>query len=196
VRAVLGTGVTGFFVAKSQSPEDVGAVAELLDDEPSAVLCPVLESAAAVLAAPLIARCPRVARLQLGEADLRADLGVDPSPGEPELLWARSQLVLASAAAGLAAPMAPAGTDVRDLEALRLSTVAFKRMGYRGRTCVHPGQIPVVHEVFTPTPGELADARDLLRRFDSAQGGAMLDGAGRMVDEAVIRRARRLLSGR
>ncbi|TXL88697.1 CoA ester lyase [Streptomyces sp. IB2014 016-6] len=194
VRALLGRGVTGFFVAKAESAEDIDAVARLLADDPSAALCPVLESAAAVLAAPRIAGCPRVTRLQLGEADLRADLGVSLGPGEPELLWARSHVVLASAAAGLAPPMAPAGTDVHDLAALKAGTEAFKRLGFRGRTCVHPAQLPVVHEVFTPTPDELARARDLVSRFESAHGGAMLDEGGRMVDEAVVRRARRLLS--
>ncbi|MFD3482913.1 HpcH/HpaI aldolase/citrate lyase family protein [Streptomyces sp. NPDC058665] len=194
VRALLGRGVTGFFVAKTESPEDIEAVAGLLADDPSAVLCPVLESAAAVLAALSIANCPRVARLQLGEADLRAELGVSLGPGEPELLWARSHVVLASSAAGLAPPMAPAATDVGDLGALRASTESFKRLGFRGRTCVHPAQLPVIHEVFTPTPTELADARDLVDRFDSAAGGAMLDEGGRLIDEAIVRRARRLLS--
>ncbi|WP_230423261.1 HpcH/HpaI aldolase/citrate lyase family protein [Streptomyces radicis] len=197
LRAVAGPAVTGLFVAKAGSVRELAALAGLLDGVPGAermALCPVLESAAAVLAAADLARCPRVARLQLGEADLRADLGVDPGPGEPELLWVRSQAVLVSAAAGLAAPLAPASTDVRDLDALRRGTVAFKRLGFHGRTCVHPAQVPVVNDVFTPTPDELARARDLVARFDATAEGVILDDRGRMVDEAVVRRARRLLS--
>nr|BFE78220.1 hypothetical protein GCM10020093_008210 [Planobispora longispora] len=157
-------------------------------------MCPLLESGAAVLAAAEIARAPRVVRLQLGEADLRADLGVEPGPDERELLWARSQVVLASAAARIAPPLGPVSTDFRDLDRLRASTLALRRLGFRGRACVHPAQIAVVNEVFTPTGEELERARRLVERFEASGTGVVLDDAGRMVDEAVIRQARRTLA--
>jgi citrate lyase subunit beta/citryl-CoA lyase len=62
------------------------------------------------------------------------------------------------------------------------------------RACIHPAQIPVVHEVFTPSEEELARARDLVSRFEEADGGVVLDSRGRMVDEAVVRQARRILA--
>ncbi|GAA4230393.1 citrate lyase subunit beta/citryl-CoA lyase [Streptosporangium album] len=202
LHAVAVQGVRGVCVAKTESAAELEAVdavltaAEAAEGLPggSIAVCPLLESAGAVLSAPEIARAPRVLRLQIGEADLRADLGVETGPDERELLWARSQVVLASAAARLAPPLAPISTDFRDLEALRASTLALKRLGFRGRTCVHPAQVSVVNEVFTPTEEELGQARDLIARFEAAGTGVVTDARGRMVDEAIIRAARRLLS--
>ncbi|MFJ6567709.1 HpcH/HpaI aldolase/citrate lyase family protein [Streptomyces sp. NPDC091292] len=192
--AVALPAVHGVIVAKTETVGDLTAVADALSSAPWIALCPLLESAAALLSAPLIARGPRVTRMQLGEADLRADTGIEPGPDERELLWPRSHLVLACAAGGLAAPLGPVSTDFRDLDALRRSTAALKRLGFGGRACIHPAQIPVVNEVFTPTATELDRARALVARFESAGSGVAVDEAGRMIDEAVMRSARRILA--
>ncbi|MEV0134490.1 CoA ester lyase [Dactylosporangium sp. NPDC050688] len=203
--AVTGPNLAGVCLAKAGSAADVATLGVTLATAEEAcglpvgtvAVVPLLESAAAVLAAPAIARAPRVARLQIGEADLRAELGVTLGPDERELLFVRSQVVLAAAAAGIAPPVASVSTDYRDLTALRASTVAFRRLGFLGRACIHPAQVEVVNEVFTPTPEELAEAADLVRRFDAAAGsgtGVLVDVDGRMVDAAVVRAARRLLT--
>lgn len=188
----------GVVLAKTESVEDVTAADAILTALGSAAgIAPLLESARAVHRAPEIAAAPRVRRLQLGEADLRADLGVTPGPDDLELLFARSAVVLASAAAGIAPPLAPVRTDVRDLEGLRASTHALARLGFVGRACVHPAQIPVVHEVFTPSEDQVRAARDLLAGFDAAAAagsGVVIDSRGRLVDEAVARHARLVLS--
>ncbi|GAA3228293.1 HpcH/HpaI aldolase/citrate lyase family protein [Dactylosporangium siamense] len=204
VRAVTGPNLAGVCLAKAGSAAEVAAfgatiaAAEEACGRPvgSVAVVPLLESAAAVLGAPDIARAPRVARLQIGEADLRAELGVTLGPDERELLFVRSQIVLASAAAGIAPPVASVSTDYRDLAALRASTVAFRRLGFLGRACIHPAQVAVVNEVFTPTPEEVAEAADLVRRFDAALdsgAGVLVDVDGRMVDAAVVRAARRIV---
>jgi citrate lyase subunit beta/citryl-CoA lyase len=204
VAAVVGPAVTGICLAKTESAAEVAEVAaelSLLESERGVAdgaigLAPLLESAAAVLRAVEIAAAPRVARLQVGEADLRADIGVDLGEDERELLFVRSQVVLASAAAGIAPPVGPVTTNFRDLEALAASTRALARLGYRGRACIHPAQAAVVNEVFSPDPEQVASARELIESFEaavSAGKGVMVDANGRMVDEAVIRQARRLL---
>ncbi|NUU25071.1 MAG: CoA ester lyase, partial [Streptomycetaceae bacterium] len=71
--------------------------------------------------------------------------------------------------------------------------LALRRMGFRGRACIHPAQLPVVHEVFTPTAAEVAWARSLVARFEASGSGVLVDDTGRMVDAAVIRNARRVL---
>ncbi|GLZ06535.1 CoA ester lyase [Actinomadura sp. NBRC 104412] len=195
-RAVALPKVTGLCLAKAETPAEIAALDRVLSDAPWIALTPLIESAKAVLDAPALAAAPRVVRLQLGEADLRADLGVDPSPDDRELLWARSQVVLASAAAGIAPPMAPVSTEFRDTEFLRRSTEALRRLGFYGRACIHPAQVDVVHEVFTPSPEEVEKARTLVERFENSSSGVLLDDQGRMVDEAVIRAARRVLSAR
>ncbi|MGH9095306.1 MAG: HpcH/HpaI aldolase/citrate lyase family protein, partial [Acidimicrobiales bacterium] len=138
-----------------------------------------------------------VARLGVGEVDLSSELGVQLGPDEHELLWVRSQLVMYSAAAGLDAPVGPVWTDIEDLAGLRRSSEGLRRLGYVGRACIHPAQIPVVREVFTPSPAEIAQAEHLVERYDAAIAigqGVIKDDRGAMVDEAVVRAARRTLA--
>lgn len=191
-------GLAGVVAAKTESPDDVRRLDALLTAAGSgAAIVPLLESARAVLAAPAIAAGPRVRRLQLGEADLCADLGVTPGPDERELLHVRSAAVLACAAAGIHPPMGPVSTAFRDLEALRASTQALARLGYVGRACIHPAQLDVVHDVFTPTPEQVTRARAVVTALDDAarRGAAVaIDPDGRMVDEAVARHARLVLA--
>jgi citrate lyase subunit beta/citryl-CoA lyase len=205
VRAVASAQLAGVCLAKAGSAAEVAAFAAALAAAEEAAglpvgglaVVPLLETAAAILDAPAIARAPRVARLQIGEADLRAELGVTLGADERELLFVRSQIVLASAAAGIAPPVASVSTDYRNPLALRASTVAFRRLGFLGRACIHPAQVEVVNEVFTPSPEELATAADLVSRFDAAVAagaGVLVDVDGRMVDAAVVRAARRLLA--
>jgi citrate lyase subunit beta/citryl-CoA lyase len=205
VRAVLSPAVTGVVAAKTESAEELVALHAVLTamedklelDAGSIGVVPLLESANAVLNALSIAKAPRVQRLQVGEADLRADIGVELGADGRELLYVRSQVVLISAAAGIDPPVGPVDTNFRDSEALAESTRAVKRMGYVGRACIHPAQAAVVNEVFTPTADEVAAAKDLIARFDAAMAagdGVCLDAQGRMVDEAVVRQARRTLS--
>jgi citrate lyase subunit beta/citryl-CoA lyase len=111
----------------------------------------------------------------------------------------RSAVVVASAAAGVESPTGPASTDFRDLERLRTDTEGLLRMGFGARSAIHPAQVPVINEVFTPGEEEVARATRLVELHDEhrASGtGTFVDDEGRMVDEAVVRAARRTLSRR
>ena len=154
----------------------------------------LIESAAGVFNAQSIATGPRVTRLQLGEADLRADLGTSGAAGETTTQFARSMAVFASAAAGINPPVAAVSTNFKDLDAYRKSSQDFKEWGYFGRACIHPAQIEIANEVFTPSPDELAAAQDIIDRLVAAGGGVALDVKGRMIDEAIAKIARRTLA--
>jgi citrate lyase subunit beta/citryl-CoA lyase len=154
----------------------------------------LIESAAGVFNAQAIATGPRVTRLQLGEADLRADLGTSGSAGETTTQFARSMAVFASAAAGINPPLAAVSTNFKDLDAYKKSSQDFKEWGYFGRACIHPAQIEIANEVFTPNAEELAAAQDILDRLAAAGGGVALDVKGRMIDEAIAKIARRTLA--
>ena len=204
VRAVASKALTGVMLAKTEARQDVVDIDAALTEQelrlgvaPGSIgVVPLLESAVAVLRAVDIATAPRVVRLQVGEADLAADMGLEVGPDGAELAHVRAQVVLVSVAAGIAPPVAPVATDFRDLEALRSSTVALARRGYLGRACIHPAQVAVANEVFTPSADQLAAAEDVVSRFDRAMAaglGVVLDADGRMVDEAVVRQARRVL---
>jgi citrate lyase subunit beta/citryl-CoA lyase len=206
LKAVICPAVSGICLAKAEHVDEVAEVAALLEplERERGIptgqirLSPLLESASAVLAAREIAGAPRVLRLQVGEADLRADIGVvDPSADERELLWVRSQVVLASAAAGIEPPVGPVSTNFTDLDALRGSTHALRRLGYYGRACIHPAQLAVVNEVFTPSDEDVARARALVAAYEAAIAsgdGVFVDTNGRMVDLAVVRGARRTVA--
>jgi citrate lyase subunit beta / citryl-CoA lyase len=160
-------------------------------------IVPLLESAAGILSARAIAEQPRVWQLGLGELDLCAEVGIEPSADERELLSIRMQVVLASAAAELAPPIGPVSTDFRDLDALQLSTAGLRRLGFASRWAIHPAQVPVINQAFLPTPEQLEAAGRLVERYDGAldQGvGVCVDEDGQMVDEAVVRAARRILA--
>lgn len=157
----------------------------------------LVESAAGLLQAPASAAHPRVDRLGIGEADLMADLRLVPTADREELTALRLHVVVACAAAGIDAPVAPTSTDFRDLDSLRRTTEQLLRLGFRARTAIHPAQVAVVNETFTPTVEEVERAREVVERFQRAQGegsGVVTDAAGRMVDLAVVRSAREVLA--
>lgn len=204
VAAVVGPRVRGFMLAKAESAAEVASVAELLTvserrqglPEGSIGIVPLLESGAAVLAARDIASAPRVVRLQVGEFDLAADLGFSVSVDEAEWTPIRTQTVLVSAAARIDPPVAPVSTNFTDLARFEASTRALGRMGFVGRACIHPAQVAVVNAVFTPSAEELERAHALVQTFDAAvaEGVGVIVGAdGRMIDEAVVRMARRTI---
>jgi citrate lyase subunit beta/citryl-CoA lyase len=156
----------------------------------------LVESPQGLIDAAEIAAHDRVVGLALGEADLFAALGVDPALPEEQRHSLRLPVVVASAAAGLRGPTAPVSTDFRDLDAFRASCQGLRSLGFAARSAIHPAQVPVINEVFAPSPEELAEARRMVAAFDAAVAegrGVIVDERGRMVDEAVVRSARRLL---
>lgn len=204
IAATVWPGVAGVVVPKAE-PALLAQVGELLGQrEPeigllagSLAMLPLIETAAGLLAAPAIAAAGRVARLGIGEADLAAELNLRPGPGCEEMMPLRLQIVLASAAAGIAAPVAPVATNFRDLSALRESTHAALRLGFRARTAIHPAQLPVINEVFTPSAAEVSQARQIVAAFEAAErdgSGVITGGESEMVDVAVIRSAREVLA--
>ncbi|MFD1827383.1 MULTISPECIES: HpcH/HpaI aldolase/citrate lyase family protein [Mumia] len=205
VSAVVAAGLRGVMVAKTEARSDLDAIDDVLGkaeareglDAGSIGVVPLLESASAVLEARTIAAAPRVVRLQVGEADLAADLGFGEGTDDADWAAIRSQVVLVSAAAGISAPVAPVSTDFRDLERFAETTRALARRGYVGRACIHPAQVGVANDVFTPSEESLGQARALVALFDQAVAegrGVVVGPDGRMVDEAVVRRARSVIA--
>jgi len=196
IRAVAGPSLHGLRLPKIESAESVRRVAERLEALGcGAIIQCLIESALGLeLAFDISQAHERIAGVGLGEADLRADLGVY---GERGLLYARSRTVAASRAAGLPAPVGSVYANVRDLDGLRHSTKEAHSLGFFGRSVIHPAQVSVVNEVFTPTEEEVADARELLNKLrDAVQTGtgALALDDGRFVDEAVARAARLTLA--
>jgi citrate lyase subunit beta/citryl-CoA lyase len=197
VAGLAGAGISGIMLAKA-SVEGVSQIEAELDRRGlDWMLSPLLETPTAVFDVRAIARSPRVRRLQLGEYDLCAEAGITPSDTEVETLWARSRVVMASAEAAIEPPVAPVSVVIRDSEAFAASTRRAARQGFVGRACIHPAQIAVVHEVYTPSADALRAAEDMLRLFEerlATGAGVAVDEMGRLVDEATVRGARRTLA--
>lgn len=199
--ALAQTSATTLVVPKSTTAGLIG-VTERADRRGMSArlrLVALIENARGLWEASSIAEHSQVVSLAIGEQDLAADLGVDHR-ADP-MLWhpARSRLVWASASAGLPGPMGPVWPDIGDLDGLRESTHLLRRCGFLSRPAIHPAQVAVINEVFTPSEQELDAARRLVDQYDQALAegrGTIRDAEGRMIDEAVVRRARLLLSCR
>jgi citrate lyase subunit beta/citryl-CoA lyase len=196
LEAIAGPWLAGVRLPKTEAPVEVARVADRLDhlDCPAGIFC-LIESAIGVERAFEIARAhPRVIGIGLGEADLTADLGLGDAGG---LLYARSRVVVAARAAGLPAPVQSVYPHIRDTEGLRATTLEGKRLGFFGRSVIHPSQISVVNAVFTPDEEEVAKARALVEQLERAEQlgtGAFALEDGRFVDRAIVEAARRVLA--
>jgi citrate lyase subunit beta/citryl-CoA lyase len=202
---VVGPALAGVVIPKVDGSAELARAALAVASAERAAALPegrvriiaLIESARGLVFAGEVAGGPRVEALALGEGDLAADLGVRPSPGEPEFMFARSTVVAVSAAFGLEPPIGPVSTNFRDLEEFRASTEAVRRLGFGGRQAIHPAQVQVVNRIFRPGPDEVDEARATVTAYERAVAdgvGVVLDEAGRMVDEAVVRSARRTLA--
>ena len=204
--------VDGVFLPKVESAADLHAVdwlmAALERDqgiaEGSIDLVPMVETAAGVARVDRIVQARnlrpysgpwRVKRVAFGAADFSFDAGLAPSLEEPELASARDRVVLASRAAGMEAPLDSPWFHLRDMDGFRRALERSRRGGFQGRLCVHPDQVPVANQAFTPSADEVARAEriDAAFREVEAKGGAAVEVDGQMVDYPVVYRARALL---
>ncbi|GAA5208995.1 HpcH/HpaI aldolase/citrate lyase family protein [Streptomyces thinghirensis] len=181
-------GLAGLRLPKVTSPEQITGVAAATGGPP---LYALLETALAVERAYRIAAAhPSLRGIALGEADLRADLGVR---GDAGLDWSRSRVVVAARAAGLAPPSQTVHPDTRDLEGLAASCAHGRALGFLGRAAIHPRQLPIIERAYLPTERELEEAETIVKAA-TAQPGALALPDGRFVDAAVVATAQRTLS--
>jgi citrate lyase subunit beta/citryl-CoA lyase len=128
--------------------------------------------------------------IALGEADLRADLGVRDDAG---LDWSRSRVIVAARAAGLAPPPQSVHPDIRDLEGLAASCAHGRALGFLGRAAIHPRQLPVIESAFLPTTEEIEQAETIVKAAMREEGAQALPD-GRFIDAAVVAAAQRTLA--
>lgn len=182
----------GVRIPKVTSPADVHRVAAVTGARGLHLL---VESAAGIEAAYDVARSdPRVVSLGLGEADLRSDLGVDDDTG---LAFARSRVVNAARAAGLAAPSMSVYPNLTDAEGLARSCAVGRRLGFVGRAAIHPRQLVVIARAFAPTPQDVERARrvvEAMRGALDAGSGTYVLPDGSFLDVAMVQRARRTIA--
>jgi citrate lyase subunit beta/citryl-CoA lyase len=178
-------GVIAIMLPKAESAKDI---ADIMQAGAKQVL-PLIETAAGIVSVLKIATAPGVARLAFGSIDFQVDLGMRDAH-EDELLFFRSQLVLASRIAGIASPIDGVTTAIDDVEKLRVDVGRARRLGFGGKLCIHPGQIEEVHQGFTPDAQTISWAQ---RVIAAASSGNVVAVDGKMVDKPVLLRAEAIL---
>jgi citrate lyase subunit beta/citryl-CoA lyase len=155
---------------------------------------PIVESARGVVDADAIAFLPRVSGILLGGEDLAGDMEFARTKEGTELSYPRARVAVACRAAGIDAIDTPF-TDVRDDAGIVADIRTAKSLGFSGKACIHPNQVPLVNRGFAPDTAEIRWARRIVAAAEEARarglGAVSLDG--RMVDKPVEERARRIL---
>ena len=204
--AITGGAPDGIMLPKADSGADVVVaghhlsaleVREGLPQGSIRIFAVATETAPALFALGTFAGCsPRLAGMTWGAEDLSAALGAATNrdeKGELEFTYrlARS-LCLAGAVAAGVQPLDTVFVDFRDSEGLRAESRAAARAGFTGKIAIHPDQVPVINEAFTPSAEEIAHARRVVQAFAAGAGTAALDG--KMIDMPHLKQAQRILS--
>jgi citrate lyase subunit beta/citryl-CoA lyase len=192
-------GLSGLRLPKVTSAAQVIVIAEAIApaerdahaERGAPALHALLESALGIEHAHAIATAhPALRGIALGEADLRADLGVREDAG---LDWCRSRVVVAARAAALPPPPQSVHPDIRDLEGLAASCAHGRTLGLLGRAAIHPRQLPIIERAYLPTEREIEEAETVVKAATREQGAQALPD-GRFIDAAVVTAAHRTLS--
>jgi citrate lyase subunit beta/citryl-CoA lyase len=159
-------------------------------------LMPILESALGIENAFAIATVtPNIVALTVGLEDYTADLGVVKTSEGRESQYARTRLVNAAKAAGIQA-IDSVFSDVGNMEGLRQWGENSRALGFEGMGCIHPSQIPIIHEAFAPSQVEIEKALKIVNAFEEAQqrGLGVVSLGSKMIDPPVVERARKLVA--
>jgi citrate lyase subunit beta/citryl-CoA lyase len=202
--AMVARGVDGIVLPKVESAADLQTGEWLLSalecehglPDGSIDLIPIIETAAGYCHIAEITRAARrVRRIAFGAGDFTLDLGISWSSDESELLPYRSTLVAQCRAAGLEAPIDTVWVSLADKEGFNRSVQRARDLGFQGKLCIHPDQVPVVNACFRPTEQELAHARRVVEAFEQAErdGLAAIQVDGQFVDYPIVYRAQRLI---
>ena len=156
---------------------------------------PWIENARAIMGAfELASSSPRIVAVAFGPEDYTDDMGVRRSDTGEEVYFARASVAVASRAAGVAALDGPF-VGFRDPEGLRADAETALKLGFKGKFAIHPAQLDLINDTFTPGSEEVEYARRVVQAWNEAEatgkGSTSLDG--KMIDVPVVKRARALL---
>jgi citrate lyase subunit beta/citryl-CoA lyase len=203
LREVLPALPDGVRLPKADTPEIVERLDTLLTEFEEELgleigrfrILPSIESAEGVIHCIATARCSsRLIGVAFGAEDFTANMEIERTKTGEECRAARERVVWAAKAAGIQA-IDSIFADVKDAEGLRRETQMVKALGYTGKSLVNPRQIEVVHQVFAPTPEEIAYALEVIDAIQRARqlGTGVISLHGKMVDAPVVKRALRTL---
>lgn len=205
VTAALRTCVTGLVVPKAESVDQLREIDEWIGKWERQTDKPVgttelelqVETAAGLLQAPqLAATLERTTSMMLGVEDFSTELGVDPNDPQADLTWAHAHVLLAAVTAGIAPyGLIGAFSNYTDTAAYTQAARRSRAFGYVGAYCIHPAQVALAIDAFSPSNQEVEQAARIVRAFEDAeaQGRSATALDGNMIDRPIAERARRLL---
>jgi len=203
--AVALPGVDGIILPKVETAAGLATIdwllAQLERERGLAVggidLIPIIETAQGLdRLSSILGAGTRVRRVAFGAGDFTLDVNMVWSRGETELAPARAAIVTASRAAGIEAPLDTVWVELTDPEGLEASARTALGLGFQGKMCIHPDQIPIVNRVFTPSDEEVAFAERVAAAFAKAEkeGSAAIQLDGKFIDYPIVYRAQRVLT--
>jgi len=196
--AVLPSGPDAVVVPKCESKAEVQAIENIIKEAklPKLIkILPMIETAKGILNAYEVAcASPMVDAITFGGEDFTQDIGATRTKGGKEIFWGRSMVIIAAKAAGVQA-LDTVFSDLTDEAGLRRDTIEIKEMGFDGRAAIHPSQIEIIHECFTPTDKEMQYAVNVLFAAEKArkEGSGVAVVKGKMVDKPIIQRAEKMI---
>jgi citrate lyase subunit beta/citryl-CoA lyase len=199
LKFVVPYGVHTVVIPKCESPDDVLFVEQHIQKikgKAGAVhLIPIIESALGVENAFEIAvSSENVVAMAIGLEDYTADIGAKRTEAGNESFFARSRVINAARAAGVQ-PLDSVFSGFEDIEALSKTAQNSKALGFEGLGCIHPGQIKIVNESFSPSEKEIEKAKKIVFVYQEAEkhGLGVVAVDAKMVDFPVVKRAQKTI---
>lgn len=180
-------------IPKVDHPDDLQGISSLLEKKGRSIpLIAQIESGSAIThLEDIVSSCTLLSALAFGGADYSVDLGAIPMNWE-SLFYARARMIFAARIRKLAVIDTPY-FQFSDTKGLHEEAEKVKALGFVGKLAIHPSQIEIINEVFTPDTGEVQQAQEIVRIFEAAKGNACRLG-DLMIDVPVYERAKKLLS--
>ena len=203
IEAVLPHYPDGIVIPKVESFEQVEWASRIIEDAElkngwkvnSIRILIGVETAKGILNLKEIAAHPRLDAIIFGGEDFAASIGAVRTKDAVELLYARQAVIVACAAYDLQ-PLDIVTIDYKDLEALKVESEFGARLGFSGKQIIHPNQVQVVQEAFTPSDEAITYARRIVETFEASQkegkGAYSLDG--KMIDMPLLKNAQKVLA--
>ena len=202
--SIVSENLDGIVLPKLESLDDLRSIDWLLGNleqerglpNGSIDLMPIIETAMGLVNIREIARADtRVKRLAFGGGDYTRDLGMEWTLKEDELLPVRSEMVLASRFGKLEPPVDTVFIHIKEHDAFRSSCSNILGLGFQGKMCIHPDQVPVTNETFTPDPEEVKWSQRVIDEFAKAEkaGIASIQIDGYFVDYPIVEKAQRTI---
>lgn len=204
IEAMVLAGVNVIRLPKTETAQDIIDVAAVItqveeeNDLPvgNTKMMAAIESAEGVLNARDIATASdRLIGIALGAEDYVTNMKTRRYPDGQELLFARSMILHAARAAGIAA-IDTVFSDINDTDGFIAETTRIKQLGFDGKSVINPRQIPLVNGIYAPSKAEIQQAKEVIWAIREAEskGSGVISLNGKMVDKPIVERAERVIA--